>query len=171
MILNNFELLTQKRNNTCGYATASMIISFLEEGEIDEDYLFENEPFDERGITFSKLIEVYTKYLIKFKAEIAQEDIEDTHQLIIESLIAELPIHILHLTPNKLGQNEPVLHYSAVIGYDDLQNKYIVADPYGSIKEIGKIEFFESISFRNECLSEQIKKNVPSNTLIRFCVK
>jgi predicted double-glycine peptidase len=52
MTINNFNLAKQKRNNTCGYATAGMILSFLEGQNIDEDYLLENEPFDAIGITF-----------------------------------------------------------------------------------------------------------------------
>lgn len=115
-----------------------------------------------------KLMEVYQRYLTKFKAEIVHEDVENTHRLIINSLNDKLPLHILHLTENKLGQNELVLHYSAVIGYDEQQNQYVIADPYGSIKRMEKAEFFESISFRNECLPELVKKNVLSNTMIRF---
>lgn len=69
MFIGNFNLIKQKRNNTCGYATASMILTFLEGQNIDEDYLTENDPFNAIGITFRKLMEVYKKYLKKYKAE------------------------------------------------------------------------------------------------------
>lgn len=168
MIIENYNLIKQKRNNTCGYATASMILAYLEALSIDEDYLVDNEPFDERGITFVKLMEIYKKYLKKYKAQIIHEDQDKTLDIIKNSLKNKIPLHILYLTNNMLGQNEPVLHYSALIGYDEIQNSFIVADPYGSIKTIVTNEFFNLISFRNECLPEQIKKNVPSNIMIRF---
>lgn len=128
VIIENFNLIKQKRNNTCGYATASMILAYLEEQSIDEDYLVDEEPFDERGITFLKLIEIYKKYLKIYKAEIIQEDMDKTLNIIKNSLHNKIPLHILYLTGNELGNNK----------------------------------FFNLISFRNECLPEMIKKNVPS---------
>jgi hypothetical protein len=35
-------------------------------------------------------------------------------------------------------------------------------------KTIGKDEFFEAVSFRNDCLPEFIKKAMPSNAMIMF---
>jgi len=68
MVIDEIKIVKQKRNNTCGYATASMILNFLQGSNIDEDYLFENEPFDEKGITFLKLLEIYKKYLKGYNA-------------------------------------------------------------------------------------------------------
>lgn len=168
MIINNFNLVKQKRGNTCGYATAGMILSFLEGQNIDEDYLVENEPFDAIGITFQKLIEVYKKYLKKYNAEIVYGDREKMLGVIKNSLQSNTPLHIQYLTGNSMGNKEPVLHYSALIGYNDAEESFSIADPYGSIKTLGKEDFFNAISFRNECLPEIIKQKYPSNMMIRF---
>ncbi len=168
MIINNFNLVKQKRNNTCGYATVEMILSFLEGQSVDEEYLFENEPFDEPGITFLKLMEVYGKYLKKYKAEIVYGDIDKMSQVIKNSLQSNTPLHIMYLTNNLMGDGKPVLHYSALIGYDDAEETFLIADPYGKIKSLKKTEFFNAISFRNECLPDIIKQKFPSNIMIRF---
>ena len=86
MIINNFKLVQQKRSNTCGYAIAGMILSFLEGQNLDEDYLLENEPFDAWGITFLKLMDVCKKYLKKYKAEIIYGDIKKMSEVIKNSL-------------------------------------------------------------------------------------
>lgn len=168
MVISNFNLVKQKKNNTCGYATAGMILSFLEDQNIDEDYLEENEPFDENGITFIKLLDIYKKYLKKYKAEIVYGDIEKMSGVIKSSLQSNIPLHIQYLTDNLMGDRKPVLHYSALIGYDDVEESYSIADPYGSIKKLGKEAFFDAVSFRNECLPDIIKQKYPSNMMIRF---
>ncbi len=168
MIINNFRLVQQKRSNTCGYATAGMIMSFLEGQNIDEDNLLENEPFDAIGITFNKLMDVYRKYLKKYKAEIVYGDIEKMSEVIKNSLQSGIPLHIQYLTPNLLGDGKPILHYSALIGYDNVKDTFLIADPYGSIKELKKGAFFDSVSFRNVCLPDIIKQKYPSNMMIRF---
>jgi hypothetical protein len=168
MIINNFNLVKQKKKNTCGYATAEMILSFLEGQNIDQDYLEENEPFDAIGITFLKLMDVYRKYLKKYKAEIVYGDIEKMSEVIKSSLQSNKPLHIQYLTDNLMGDGKPILHYSAVIGLDDAEDTFLIADPYGSIKALKKGDFFDSISFRNECLPDIIKQKYPSNMMIRF---
>lgn len=168
MIINNFNLVKQKRNNTCGYATAGMILSFLEGQNIYEDYLLENDPFDALGITFPKLMDVYRKYLKKYKAEIVYGDIEKMSQVIKDSLQSNIPLQIQYLTDDLMGDGKPVLHYSALIGYDDAEETFLIADPYGNMNNIKKQEFFSAISFRNECLPEIIKQKYPSNMMIRF---
>jgi len=45
---------------------------------------------------------------------------------------------------------------------------YSFADPYGFNKTMGKDDFFEAVSFRNDCLPEFVKKAMPSNTMISF---
>lgn len=168
MMINDFKLINQKRNNTCGYATAAMIISYLNNKEINEDFLLENEPFDEKGITFSKLSDVYKKHLKEYKAEIIYGDKEKTISIIKESIKENIPLHILYLTKNVMGNGENVLHYSAVIGFDEKDDAFTIADPYGSIKTINNKEFFDAISFRNECLPDAVKNNTPSNLMMRF---
>jgi len=171
MFIEKFNLLKQKRNNTCGYATASMILTFLEGQNIDEDFLTENEPFNAIGITFQKLMEVYKKYLKKYKAEIVYGDRDEILQIIKSSLISNIPLHILYLTDDLIEQKGPVLHYSALIGYNEDQGSFVIADPYGVIKTIENEDFFSAISFRNECLPEIVKQKYPSNMMIRFTLK
>lgn len=168
MIIKNFNLVKQKRNNTCGYATISMILNFLENQNISEDYLFENEPFDSTGITIFKVIEVYKKYLKSHTVDIISGESDEILNIVRRKLESNLPFHILYLTENLMGQKEPALHYSALIGYDEKDEIFVVADPYGSIKKINKIDFFSSISFRNECLPEFVKQKYPSNLMIKF---
>jgi len=168
MLINGIEIVKQKRNNTCGYVTAGMILHYFQGLKIDEDYLLENEPFDEKGITFPKLMEVYKKYLKGYNAVLIREDKENTLKIIKQSLGENIPLHVLHLTENLFGNKEPVLHYAVLIGYDEEKEQFTLADPYGFTKEIGKENFFEAISFRNDCLPEFIKKAMPSNAMIRF---
>ncbi|MCE5189473.1 MAG: C39 family peptidase [Eubacteriales bacterium] len=168
MILNCFHLAKQKRSNTCGYATAGMILSFLEDQCIDEDYLLANDPFDAFGITFRKLMEVYRKYLQKHSAEIVYGDIDKMSALIENSLQSGIPLHIQYLTEDLMGDRKPVLHYAALIGYDAAAESYSVADPYGSIRTIKKKVFFNAVSFRNECLPDLIKQKYPSHMMIAF---
>ena len=168
MNIDGIKIVTQKKDNTCGYASAGMLFSFLEGSNINEDFLAENEPFDEKGITFSKLLEVYKKYLKKHDATLIHEDKDGTLALIRQSLGDNLPLQILYLTENLRGNNEPVLHYAVLAGYDEKAETFAIADPYGSYKTIGKDAFFEAVSFRNDCLPEYIKKAMPSNAMIRF---
>ncbi len=168
MLISNFNLVKQKRNNTCGYATAQMILSYLEGQTINEDILFEKEPFDSIGITFLKLIDVYRKYLTAHNAEIVYGDIEKMSEVIRNSLQSNLPLQFQYLTNDSMGDGKPILHYSALIGYDDEEGTYSLADPYGSFKKLKKEEFFEAVSFRNECLPDIIKQKYPSNMMIRF---
>jgi hypothetical protein len=168
MMINNFNLVKQKRSNTCGYATAGMILSYLEELNLNEDYLLKNDPFDVMGITFLKLMEVYKKYLKKYKAEIVYGDREKISDVIKSSLQSNIPLHIQYLTDNLMGDKEPVLHYSALIGYNEAEDSYSIADPYGFIKTLGKDDFFQAVSFRNECLPDIIKQKYPSNMMIKF---
>jgi len=168
MLIEGIKIVKQKRNNTCGYATASMILNFLQGANINEDYLFENEPFDEKGITFLKLLEIYKKYLEGYEATLIKEDKDNTLQIIKQNLSQNIPLHILYLTENLLGNKEPVLHYAVLIGFDEEQEIFTLADPYGFNKTIGKDDFFDAISFRNDCLSEFIKKKMPSNAMIKF---
>lgn len=170
MLISNFNLVKQKRNNTCGYATAGMIMSFLEGQKTDEDDLLENEPFDELGITFLKLMDVYRKYLKKHKAEIVYGDIEKMSEIIKNSIQSNIPLHIQYLTDDLMDNGKPVLHYSALIGYNNAEETYSIADPYGSIKKLKKEEFFDAVSFRNECLPDIIKQKYPSNMMIRFTI-
>jgi len=168
MLINNIEIVKQKRNNTCGYVTAGMILNYLQGSKIDEDYLLEKEPFDEKGITFLKLLEVYKKYLEGYNAVLIREDKENTLKIIKQSLSENLPLQVLHLTENLLGNKEPVLHYAVLIGYDEEKEIFTLADPYGFNKEINKDDFFDAVSFRNDCLPEFVKKAMPSNAMIRF---
>jgi ABC-type bacteriocin/lantibiotic exporter with double-glycine peptidase domain len=168
MNIEKIKIAKQKKNNTCGYATAGMLINFLEGSGIDEDYLVENEPFDEKGITFMKLLEIYQKYLKTHDAIFIRENREGTLEQIKQSLRNNLPLQVMYLTENLLGNNELVLHYAVLTGYDEETECFTLADPYGDYKSMGKDEFFEAISFRNECLPEYIRKAMPSNAMIRF---
>lgn len=167
-MIENFGLMKQKRAISCGYATAGMILTFLEGQSIDEDFLWENDPIDATGITFRRLMEVYSKYLKQHRAEIVYGDQRKMLEIIQTSIEANLPLHILYLTPNRMSKNEPVLHYAALIGYHREEGSFVLADPYGMVKLVEKEEFFDAISFRNECLPEIIKENYPSNMMIRF---
>jgi ABC-type bacteriocin/lantibiotic exporter with double-glycine peptidase domain len=167
MRLSDFRLVKQKRENACGYATAGMIISYLDGKNISEDFLFENEPFGAEGITFSKLLEVYKKYLAGYQAELVYGSEEKMRSIIGASLQDNIPFHILYLTENLMGGRELVLHHSALIGFDDNEKCFSIADPYGSVKLLGEKDFFYAVSFRDECLSETAKK-APSNLMIRF---
>jgi len=89
-------------------------------------------------------------------------------QIIKQNLNQNIPFHILYLTKNLLGNKEPVLHYAVLIGFDEEKEIFTLTDPYGFNKTIGKDDFFEAISFRNDCLPEFIKKAMPSNAMIRF---
>jgi len=168
MLIDGIKIVKQKRNNTCGYATAAMLLSYFQGSDIDEDYLFENEPFDEKGITFLKLLEIYKKYLEGYGASLIREDKDGTLQIIKQSLSQNIPFHVLYLTENLLGNKEPVLHYAVLIGYDEEKEIFTLADPYGFNKSVGKDDFFEAISFRNDCLPEFVKKAMPSNAMIGF---
>ena len=79
-----------------------------------------------------------------------------------------IPLQVLHLTENLLGNNEPVLHYAVLTGFDEAKGTFTIADPYGLEKTLGLDEFFEAVSFRNDCLPDFIKKSMPSNAMIRF---
>jgi len=168
MLIDGIGIVEQKRNNTCGYVTAGMILKYFQDSNINEDYLLENEPFDEKGITFLKLLEIYEKYLEGYDASLIREDRDSTLKIIQQSLGENIPLQVLHLTENLLGNKEPVLHYAVLIGYDEEKEMITLADPYGFNKTIGKDDFFEAISFRNDCLPEFIKKAMPSNAMIRF---
>ena len=168
MLIDGIEIVKQKRNNTCGYVTAGMLLNYFQGSSINEDYLLENEPFDEKGITFFKLLEIYKKYLEGYDASFIREDKDGTLKIIKQSLGEKIPLQVLHLTENLLGNKEPVLHYAVLIGYDEEKDIFTLADPYGFTKTIGKDDFFEAISFRNDCLPEFIKKSMPSNAMIKF---
>ena len=168
MLVDGIKIVKQKRNNTCGYAAAGMILNYLQGSNIDEDYLLKNDPFDEKGITFSKLLEIYKKYLERYDASLVKEDKEGTLRIIKQNLKQNIPFQVLHLTENLLGNKEPVLHYAVLIGYDEEKEEFSLADPYGFNKTIGKDDFFEAISFRNDCLPEFVKKAMPSNAMIKF---
>jgi len=168
MLIDGIKIIKQKRNNTCGYAAAGMILNYLQRSNIDEDYLFENEPFDEKGITFTKLLEIFKKHLEGYDASLVHEDKEGTLRIIKQSLSQNIPFQVLYLTENLLGNKEPVLHYAVLIGYDEEKDIFSLADPYGFNKTIGKDDFFEAISFRNDCLPEFVKKAMPSNAMIGF---
>ena len=168
MQIDGINIIKQKSGNTCGYVSAGMILNFLQGSNIDEDYLLENDPFDEKGITFLKLLEIYRKYLNGYDATLIREDQEGTLKAIQQSLRENNPLQVLHLTDNLLGNKEPVLHYAVLTGFDEEKEVFTLADPYGFVKTIGKDEFFDAISFRNDCLPEFIKKAMPSNAMIRF---
>jgi hypothetical protein len=167
MLLDDFKLVKQKRGNTCGYASAEMIISYLGGADVSEDFLVENEPFGETGITFPKLLEVYKKYLPGYEAAIVYGSEDKMREIITSSLQDNTPLHILYLTENLMGGGEPVLHYAALIGYDEPEKCFAIADPFGSIKVLDEKDFFDAISFRNDSLPEAAKK-APSNLMIRF---
>jgi len=168
MLIDGIKIVKQKRNNTCGYVTAGMILNYFQGANIDEDYLLEKEPFDQKGITFFKLLEIYKKYLEGYDALLIRKDNDGTLQIIKQSLSENIPLQVLHLTENLLGNKEPVLHYAVLTGYDEEKEMFTLADPYGFNKTIGKDDFFEAVSFRNDCLPEFIKKSMPSNAMIRF---
>ena len=168
MLIDGIKIVKQKRNNTCGYVTTGMILDYFQGSNINEDYLLENDPFDEKGITFSKLLEIYKKYLEGYDASLIREDKEGTLQIIKQSLSQNIPFQVLHLTENLMGNKEPVLHYAVLIGYDEEKEIFTLADPYGFNKALGKDDFFTAISFRNDCLPEFVKKVMPSNAMIKF---
>jgi len=168
MLIDGIKIVKQKRNNTCGYVTAGMLLNYFQGSKIDEDYLLENDPFDEKGITFFKLLEIYKKYLKGYDAELIKEDKDGTLKIIKQSLKDNIPFQVLHLTENLLDNKEPVLHYAVLIGYDEEKEIFTLADPYGFTKTLSKDDFFTAISFRNDCLPEFVKKAMPSNAMIRF---
>ena len=142
--------------------------NYFQGSNINEDYLLENDPFDEKGITFSKLLEIYKKYLKGYDASLIREDKEGTLQIIKQNLVQNIPFQVLHLSENLMGNKEPVLHYAVLIGYDEEKEIFTLADPYGFNKTLGKDDFFTAISFRNDCLPEFVKKVMPSNAMIKF---
>ena len=168
MNIDGIKIVKQKRNNTCGYASAEMLFNYFDGSNIDEDYLVENEPIDEKGITLIKLLEIYKKHLKGFDASIIREDKEGTMEIIRQSLSENIPLQVWYLTENALGNNEPVLHYAVLSGYDDINKTFTLTDPYGFYKTLSKDEFFDAVSFRNDCLPEFIKKAIPSNAMIKF---
>jgi len=103
MVIKNFNLVTQKQTNTCGYATAAMIFSYLEGSKIEEGFLLENEPFDGGGISIMKLMDVYKKYLQEYVPEIVYDSKENMEQLIKTNLDKGLPLHILYYTENAIS--------------------------------------------------------------------
>lgn len=166
MLINDFNI--RKQRYTCGYTTVGMILAYLEGQNIDENYLLENEPTDFNEITFLKLMEVYKKYLKKYKAEIVYGDEKKMTEVIKNSLSSRIPMHIQYLTANLMGDGKPILHYAVLIGYDEDAETFVIADSFGSNKTLNRNDFFEAISFRNECLPEIIKQKYPSNMMIRF---
>jgi len=168
MLIDGIKIVKQKRNNSCGYATAGMLLNYFQGSNIDEDYLLENEPLDEKGITFSKLLEIYKKYLEGYDASLIREDKEGTLRIIKRNLSQNIPFQVLYLTENLLGNKEPVLHYAVLTGYNEDKEFFTLADPYGFSKTIGIDDFFEAISFRNDCLPEFVKKAMPVNAMIEF---
>ena len=168
MLIDGITVVKQKSGNTCGYVSAGMILNFLEDSGIDEDYLLEYDPFDEKGITFVKLLDIYRKYLKGYDAALLREDKAGTLKAIQQSLRENIPLQILHLTEDLLGNKEPVLHYAVLTGYDEEKEIFTIADPYGFVKTMGKDDFFDTVSFRNDCLPEYIKKAMPSNAMIKF---
>jgi hypothetical protein len=90
-----------------------------------------NELFDEKGITFHKLLEIYKKYLQGYDASLIREDKDSTLQIIKQQLSQNIPFQVLYLTENLLGNKEPVLHYAILIGYDEEKEIFTLADPYG----------------------------------------
>ena len=168
MNIDGIKIIKQKRNNTCGYASGAMLLNYFQGLNIDEDFLLENDPFDEKGITFFKLLDIYKKHLKGYDASLMRENKEGTLLKIKESIQKNIPLQVLYLTENLLGNKEPVLHYAVLIGYDEEKEVFTLADPYGFNKTIGKDDFFDAVSFRNDCLPDFVKKSMPSNAMIRF---
>lgn len=65
------------------------------------DYLVQNDPFDNKAITFPKLLGVYKKYFRNYTAEIIHEDKQNTLGMIKNSLNKNVHLQILHLTQSK----------------------------------------------------------------------
>jgi hypothetical protein len=63
------------------------------------------------------------------------------------SLSDNLPLQVLHLTENLLGDSKPTLHYAIVTGYDAESEVFTLADPYGFYKTMSKNEFLRRYRF------------------------
>jgi len=169
MILENFKLVQQEKVNTCGYAAAAMVVSFLEHKEFSEEDFAQIHSFDpEKGIGIMDVMEVYKKTLTEYSAQIIYGSQEEMIKKIDESLQKNIPLHILYYTENLMTDSSMVLHYAVLIGFDKDENHYVIADPYGSFKNIQAGDFFCSISFRNEGLPDIVKQKFPSNMMIAF---
>jgi predicted double-glycine peptidase len=108
MLIYYIKIVKQKRNSTCGYVTASMLLKFFQGSNIDENYLLENELFDENGITFLKLLYIYKKYPKGYDASFIREDKTSTLEILKQNLQENIPLQILHLTEILFGNIEMV---------------------------------------------------------------
>jgi len=151
MNIEGIKIIAQKRNNTYGYATTGMLLNYFGGSSIDEDYLLEKDPFNEKGITFMELLEIYKKYLKGYDASLIREDKESTLEIIKQSLRENLSLQALYLTDNVLGNNEPVLHYAVLTKYDEKKMPSLLPTHMVFARRLAKMNF--SMLYRLETSS------------------
>jgi hypothetical protein len=114
-------------------------------------------------ITFLKLNDVYKKYLTGYVTEIIYGEKAKILSIISDSIIQNIPLHILYFTENLMGNKEKVLHYSALIGFEEKAGEFTIADPYGSIKILNEEEFFDAFLLEMNVCRDAKKRNTLSN--------
>lgn len=147
--LDNFPIRRQQTPYTCGYATISMISSFLgkqmEEEEIPKGFLFKMV----KGLLPSQFIRTFERCLPDYSIELRTAPKEVIVETIFQQLKDAIPVPIVYSTVNDFDRPNLVTHYAIVMGIDERKTKVVLANPFG-FEEILEIEdFLDKMAYRN----------------------
>ena len=136
IILQNFPLFKQETPYTCGPASLRMVLAFLGHKLSEREIAKRMGTTPGIGTAPWQMHCAYNKYLKEFRTGLSAKDKigkQANNRTIFKSLQLNRPVIFSWLTENYFKPKTPVGHYSVVIGADQNNKEFTIANPFGSV--------------------------------------
>ena len=147
--LKNFPLYKQQTPYTCGYASISMISSFLgkpiKEGEIPKGPLFNTV----KGLPPWEFVKIFEKCLPDYSVRLKSPDRKKIPEMIFEQIKNDLPVPVIFSTIDDFDKPHMNMHYSVITGIDKEKTKVILVNPFGYEETMKMGELLDKMAYNN----------------------
>ena len=146
--VDGIKLYTQPDAYTCGVTTACVVVSFLNNTDLQPKYLIEKYSLA-RGMTTSKFGEILAKEIPNFEVTYrhGQSDLE-LMKAIYRQLKNGAPVPVLFGAANPYNKPYNDFHASVVVGIDLEKQRVDIFNVYGYKEQISVVEFLNRMSYR-----------------------
>jgi len=147
--LENFPIYKQLTPHTCGYATLSMISTFL--GKPIKENQISKGPFYKivGGTPPWEFVKIFKQCLPDCLIKLENPPSSIIAETILKQIRAGMPVPIICSTPNDFDKPNLNMHYEVIIGIDKQKTRVILANPFGYEETLKIEDLLDKMAYRN----------------------
>jgi hypothetical protein len=143
LLLDPFPVHLQETPYTCGPAAVKMVLAFLGHDLKEAEIARRMGTSPVLGTSNGQLLRAYRKYLAELNTGYTAAIVAGKKfraALVADNLAKRQPLIVSFLTENYFNPGHPVGHYVVIIGIDQDQNTFTLANPFGrtEVMDIGR---------------------------------